>query len=1015
MRARQGGITLRSRALSPILQQVLILSAFLVLLPAIGRAVTIDSLTANKTTVGKYDKYELTFNLSGVSPSNYNPFRPDTTGDSLSPAGVDVWADLTLPSGAVKKIWGFWDIDYAYLGNSTKATQKLRDRFVPTSAPHWHVRYAPMEVGSYTITVKVKDQSGAATSQPMSFTCVESGLKGFVKPSADGSRLVYSNGDPFVQFGTMQPYGIQKVAPAMASMKTNGMNFIRKWLVNRDLDDIHRNLEGWASYTADTSNYRSGKQSASKSVSGSGTIADQSFIGCKPNTYYKAYGYFKTSSSFNGSVGIIVNEDNGSSQVTRTGNSIGANQNWALSQVVFKTGSAAQMLHFKPTVLSGSAGTVWVDDVGMFECDAAGNTVVNSNMVFNPGFEQWTPTQLRMVPLARLEYWLQMAEQNGVEVQPCIFDYRLWNSISPQGLYYQFYGDWWTDPASGAQQDRVLRYLVARFGSYRSLFGWELANEMNSSYADVRRNWIAARSNFIRSGDPYGHIITNSYWGSPADYQFGQMKELDVNQVHYYMDTEEYTKGRGYPAWWIFPSGMVVDTNSSNAASGSCSLKITANGSTVSRQAGVFCKPSRSFTLRYKVKTSGVTGQASVNLDFYGGSSPGSRVSLSNTGTSGYVQRTQNFTTGSTCTNFNVTMQMTGSSGTAWFDDFEVIDNATGRQVLPNGGFESPLLGDDEFDWAVYQTVNTNQRYEGGPSGKPKAWVSGEFGLMGPNYDLSYWARYGDTTKPRHDSTGIHIHNAIWAQLVISGALNTPTYWWVDEVIQTWNLYGVWKGATTFAANLPFYDGNQGVSTDPCVSDVKVTVTDPKIRIAGQKNSNSGYFWIQNKQNTWSRVIRDGLQPTSASATISIPGFSDGSYTANWYDTYTGQLVRTEIKSVSGGVLSLSVQSLSTDTAVIVKQVQVQSQPQVTVTLAVDKTAVLPGDILTYTLAYTNKGSGAAAEVTVKLPVPASTTFVSGSASNGGSYDAATNSVQWVMPTLEVGASGQCTVKIMVN
>lgn len=1009
---------MRLRFVNLVLRWLLMPIIAAILLPAAGSAAAITTPTANKTTVGKYDLYELTFNLTDVSPSDYNPFRPDTTADSLSPAGVDVWAEVTTPSGTVKKVWGYWDIDYTYLGNCTKATQELHDRFVPTSAPHWHVRYAPMEVGSYKVTVKATDQSGTTSSSELSFVCVDSNLKGFVKVSADGSRLVYSDGSPFIQFGTMLPYGTQYVGPAMDLMKSNGMNFIRKWLVNRELDDIHRDLEGWASYTADTSTFRTGLRSASKVITGTGTLVDQSFIGCKPSTYYKAYVYFKTSSTFNGSVAVNVNEDGTNvSQVSRTGNSVsGPNQNWVLSQVVFKTGSVAEMLHFKPKIVSGSAGTVWTDDAGLYECDSSGNTIVDYNMVFNPSFESWTPARLRTIPLARMEYALQKAQDDGVMVQACIFDYRLWNASNPTGFYTPYYGDWFTSVSSIAQQERVLRYLIARFGSYRSLFAWELTNEMDSSYTDTRGSWIAGRASMIHGGDPYGHPVTNSYWGSPADSQYGQISALDINQVHYYLDTEEYTSTRGYPSWWNLPSGMVVDTNPANAASGNCSLKATANGNTISVSPGIYCKPNRSFTLRYKVKTSGVSGQASVLIQFYGGSSPGANITLNNTGTSsGYTQRTQTFTTGSTCSNYEIVVQLTGSSGTAWFDDFELVDNTTGRQAMTDGGLESPLLGEDEFDWAVYNTVNTRQRYNSGPDGADKVWVSGESGLMGANYNLSNWAVVGDTTKPRHDSSGLHLHNEIWAQLVVSGALNTPTYWWVDEYIRPRGLYGVWKGPTTFASNLPFYSGGQGVSTDPCVSDVKVTVSDPKLRLAGQKNATKGYFWIQNKDNTWAKVIRDGVNPSAVTGTISIPGFTDGVYSLSWYDTNTGQVVRTETRSTTAGALTLSVSSLTTDTAVIVQSVGAASSPATDSTLAVDKPMATPGETITYTVTYTNKGSGDATNVTVTLPIPASTTYTSGSASDGGTYNALTNSVKWVIPTLAAGASGKCTAQAKVN
>ena len=517
------------------------MSTWLVVLAAVAgaaSAVSISSLSANGTTIGRYDRYEVTFNMTGVSPSNYNPFRPETTSDSLSPAGIDVWADVVTPSGKSQKVWGFYDVDYDYLGNSKKF--KERDRFVPASAPHWMVRYAPMEVGMYRMTVNVKDSSGTASSQQLTFNCTESGSKGFIKVAADGSRFTYSDGSPFVPFGSMMPYGTDQVASYIPKMKANGMNFVRRWLVNRDQDDIYRNLEGWTNYSTDISTFHSGARSAIYNVTGANTIADQSFIGCKPNTYYKAFAYIKTSSSFNGTAAVYVVEDRSDSSTSnKTGNTVGSGKDWTYSEVIFKTAANAELLHFKPKVVSGSSGTVWIDDVGLYECDSTGKVTVNYNMVFNPSFEPWTPAQLRMIPLARVEYLLKTAEANGVAVQPCMFDYRLWNPSNPTGFYSSYFGDWWTDSANIAQQRRDIRYLVARFGAFRSVFAWELANEMDSSYTTVRDNWISNHANYIKQNDPNGHMITNSYWNSPADYQYSQISALDLSQVHYYINTEE--------------------------------------------------------------------------------------------------------------------------------------------------------------------------------------------------------------------------------------------------------------------------------------------------------------------------------------------------------------------------------------------------------------------------------------------------------------------------------------------
>lgn len=1005
---------MESRQIRLVLQWVSVWAVVLTLLPALGRAAAISSLKANTDTVGRYEKYELTFDLTGVTPSDFNPFRPETTGDSLSPAGVDVWAEVMTPSGAVQKVWGFYDVDFAYLGNFSNPDHAKYERIVPVSDPHWHVRYAPAEVGSHRVTVKVTDRAGTSSSQQLAFACVESAHRGFVKVSEDGTRFVYSDGSPFVPFGTMMPYGTEKIAPTTAAMKANGMNFVRKWLVNRDKDDIHRDLEGWSSYTADTTVRRSGERSAVETVTGTGSVVDKSFIGCKPNTYYRAFAYLKTSSAFDGQVAVYVVEDRADrTKVVRTGNKIGGGRDWAYSEVVFKTGDNAEMLHFKPRVLSGSTGTVWVDDVGLYECDSAGRATLDYNMVFNPSFEVWTPAQLRLIPLARFEHLLQMCEANDIVVEPVFFDYRLWNKISPTGFYSRFFGDWWSDPASIAQQERALRYVIARFAHYRSLFAWELTNEMDASYTDVRGAWIAGRANFIRAGDPYDHPITNSYWSSPADYEYGQMRELDFNQVHYYINTEERAGGQGYPTWWNISSGMAIDSNPANAASGSKSLRATANGSTISEAAAVYCRPAGSYTLSYKIKTSGVTGEASVVVRFYGGTSPGSPITLSNTGTADYITRTRTFTTGPTAVKFTIEPRLTGTSGTAWWDDVEIVDSATGRPVLYNGGFESPPFGDDEFEWAVYHTMRSRERYEGGPDGTSKPWGSGEFGLMGADYDLSYWARYDDTTKPRHDSTGIHLHNCLWAQLMASAALNTPTYWWVESYVLAHNLHSAWKGATSFAGALPFYNRREAVSTDTCAADVLASSSDARIRLLGQKDSTSGYFWIQNKENTWSRVVREGLAPTPTSASLSITGFESGSYTANWYDTYTGSLVRTESANAVGGALQLSVSSLSTDTAVVVQKIQ--AQPQLSLVLTVDKTTAVPSEVITYTLDYTNEGDGEAVNVELTLPIPANTTFVSGSVSDGGVYDPAANCVRWAVPTLGPGASGRCVAKVKVN
>lgn len=1001
--------------------------ATLYLLPAVSNAASITSLRANSNTIGKYDRYELKFGLTGVSPANYNPFRPETFGDALSPAGVDVWAEITTPSGKAVRVSGFWDVDFDYLGQVGDYGEGWGryDKFVPASDPYWKVRYAPSETGTYKVRVYAKDVSGTTSSSEQQFTCSASNLKGIIKVASDGERLAYSNGDPFIAMGASMKdeTGLQNTY--LPKLKENGMNFVRRWLVNGNYGDIHKELtpQSWilSGATFDSSTKRTGDRSVAATVTGPRMFIQEQFVGIRNASNYNASVWLRTSSNFNGTaaVRVVVYYTDGTRK-TLTGNTIGSNSGWAQSSLKFSTyisGKTADFVDYRVDTLSGSTGTVWADDASLYETDAGGAIKYNWNYLWSPSFEKWNPSQLKIQALWRAERLLSLSEQYGIAVQLCIFDYRMWNEINPIGFYSNFFGDFWTDPASTAQQDRVLRHLAARFGAYRSVFAWELTNEGDPTYTSIRGKWIADRARCLRANDPQGHMITNSYWTSPGDERFTQLSEIDVNQVHFYLNTEERgNKGQGVPTWWDQPSGVVIDKTASNAHSGTSSLKFTANGSNLGEGQSVYLKPGKSYTLRYWLKTSSVSGTSGAILRFY---SPEDvevmkSVALSTSGTTAYTKREIAFTTASNVCRAGITLQLTGSSGTAWFDDVQVIDNSTGRDVFYNGGIESPKFGDDEYEWAVYNTYLVRQMSESGPNGTRKPWVSGEFGLMGLNANLSGWA---DPTSSfaRHDTTGIHIHNCIWAQFMASSAVHTPSYWWIKEYILAYDLLGVWKGLTTFSTKLPFYTRGESIASEPYFADVPAKSSNSNIRVLGQRKSNAAYLWVQNAQYSWSRVIRAGINPSAVSADITIPGFTNGTYEVRWYNTDTGMEVKSETETVSAGTLTLSVSSLSEDLGVIIKPTSTTGTSNISMQMTADKTAVKPAETITYTITYKNNGADSANNVSVSLPIPVNTSYVTGSASTGGVHDAASNSVQWKITSIAPGATGQVKALVKVN
>ncbi len=160
----------------------------------------------------------------------------------------------------------------------------------------------------------------------------------------------------------------------------------------------------------------------------------------------------------------------------------------------------------------------------------------------------------------RIERQLDVAETHGLQVQLVINDH---GQVSSRGLdrwhenpYNAANG--WPGPRgqSGVVLHRPggprqlfkqrLRYLVARYGAYRNLLTWELFNEAqfvgsdaaNPSNSEQVRDdivaWHAEMAAYLRSIDPYDHLITTSsdiessladIWADP---------NIDLVQVHDY-------------------------------------------------------------------------------------------------------------------------------------------------------------------------------------------------------------------------------------------------------------------------------------------------------------------------------------------------------------------------------------------------------------------------------------------------------------------------------------------------
>jgi uncharacterized repeat protein (TIGR01451 family) len=138
----------------------------------------------------------------------------------------------------------------------------------------------------------------------------------------------------------------------------------------------------------------------------------------------------------------------------------------------------------------------------------------------------------------------------------------------------------------------------------------------------------------------------------------------------------------------------------------------------------------------------------------------------------------------------------------------------------------------------------------------------------------------------------------------------------------------------------------------------------------------------------------------------------DGPYKAEWWNTSTGAITRTEDVQCTGGQIVLSVQNLVSDIACKIYQ----TPAKVDLRVLVPSETVIPGQVVTVTVEYTNSGTSEAQDVEVSARVPAQMDYVSGSAEEaGGSYDSLTQTVIWHVSRLAANETGTKTFRARVR
>jgi len=170
---------------------------------------------------------------------------------------------------------------------------------------------------------------------------------------------------------------------------------------------------------------------------------------------------------------------------------------------------------------SSGFGIEWCDKLGWYRQDAA----------------------------ARVDLVLDLAHELGLYYMMCMdthqdFRQQGWE-VNPfnakRGGPCQTPADWFTNETARKLYRKRLRYTVARWGYSPNVLCWEFGNEMEgwaNSPDTIKLPWHKEMSDYLRSIDPFGHLITTSFWSKTGPEEYWKLKNIDIVQTHCYTNDD---------------------------------------------------------------------------------------------------------------------------------------------------------------------------------------------------------------------------------------------------------------------------------------------------------------------------------------------------------------------------------------------------------------------------------------------------------------------------------------------
>ncbi len=514
-----------------------------------------------------------------------------------------------------------------------------------------------------------------------------------------------------------------------------------------------------------------------------------------------------------------------------------------------------------------------------------------------------------LAALAHYDRIFELAEKNNIYIMLALANHRellasdAWGTggwaINPYNAVNKGPAtrpvDYVTDPLARELQHRRLRYLVARYAAYTSLGFWELWNEQDLVRFEIPPAWTQDMAQFLKATDPYGRLVTTSYAGKHQAAVW-KMDCIDLVQTHLYGDGGSIVDfpqkiGTELHKWDVLPKPHLL-----------AEFGIDWRGPD-----GKYDPQGKAINLHNGLWSAVFDGAAGSGFIWWWDNYVGPKNLWGQfTPLAKFVETVDWAKRDFRSVEAPVCELAPGQPAT--FDDLTLYPTAAWEKSKPDpmvlgadgrlsGKLPLFFFGPAKKDMAAKLTMTVNMTgsskltvrvAEVSDSARLQVWVDGK-----PVADWPFSAAPGGPDQKSNRTTDPNQQHH-FATYDVDRSVEIPAG---RHTIAIDNIAGDWLkiGSISLAGAMP--------------SHARI-----RRHVLADAASGQVIAWLHDVESNWKNV--DQAPRTFTGLMLRLPVSRGGTYKVQWWDTATGQVIRTDNAAADGGFLRLNVPALTRDLAI---------------------------------------------------------------------------------------------------